>query len=605
MIDRRTILSVVLLTVIAMGLLLQLLLVEETREARKAMERKGYSFTNLLALHAIGEFKDERRDFLLRSFLEHPLFQDLAYFYIHGNEGTPIVTLHHPDCHSQLPVALSNRAMGSTGFRQQSFYTEDDTHIFEFSKPVFENGVKTGTIRLGLFEPSVTVFSLERVSLMALLAFFIFAGAIIAYYGFSKTLVTLSRLKTSLFGKQTDGLATKRPIPRDATTIKKELIESLQHVKEYLGTIEEKNTELTSRIGLIQFEKEQIGKILDTIRLGIIITDINANVVHLNTYVRNLFGLQQSQSIDRPLDEVIDHPKAIEYVTGDLASHETGGETGIDIEWSDLAPGETYHLTCSFLSDCNDRPSGKMILLRNITREKAMEQATRDFTAHLSHELLTPLSTIQSYSEMLVDDEIEDTETRKEFYNTIHEETERLSRLIKDILTFSRLENGNMTIDKGLVRSDWLYNDSLAAINGSALKKNLTVEKILPDNNPSLIGDKEQLKGAIINILGNAVKYTPEGGTIRFELSENDEMVMFDIQDTGCGIPQDELPHIFTKFFRSKNPAVAEQPGTGLGLAIAHEIVMLHEGKLTVESHFGEGSHFTIKIPKEEYYLEK
>jgi two-component system phosphate regulon sensor histidine kinase PhoR len=587
-----------------MGLLLQLLLVAESREARKVMERKGYSFTNLLALHTVSEFKDDRRDFLLRSFLEHPLFQDLAYFYIHSNDGTPLIALRHPEGHLQLPVAVSNRALGAMGFLQQSFYTDDDTHLFEFSRPVFEKGVKAGTIRLGLFEPKVTIFSLERVSLMALLAFFIFAGAIIAYYGFSKTLVTLSRLKTSLFEKQTDGLAADRPIPRDAATIKKDLIESLQQVKQYLGTIEEENTELTSRIGLVQFEKEQIGKILDTIRLGILITDINANVVHMNAYVLNLFGLQQSESIDRPLNEVINHPQALEYLSRDSASSESGGETGIDIEWGDLAPGETYRLTCSFLFDCNDRPSGKMLLLRNITREKAMEQATRDFTAHLSHELLTPLSTIQSYSEMLVDDEIEDTETRNEFYNTIHEETERLSRLIKEILTFSRLENGNMTIDKGLVRSDWLYNDSLASINGSALKKSITVEKILPDNNPSLIGDKEQLKGAIINILGNAVKYTPEGGTIRFELSENDEMVAFDIQDTGCGIPQDELPHIFTKFFRSKNPAVAEQPGTGLGLAIAHEIVMLHEGKLTVESRFGEGSHFTIKIPKEEYYLE-
>ena len=137
------------------------------------------------------------------------------------------------------------------------------------------------------------------------------------------------------------------------------------------------------------------------------------------------------------------------------------------------------------------------------------------------------------------------------------------------------------------------------------MKKNITIEKILPDNAPSLIGDKEQLKGAIINILGNAVKYTPEGGTIHFELSEADDMVTFDIKDDGCGIPQDEIPHIFNKFFRSSNPAVADQPGTGLGLAIAHEIVMLHEGKLDVESRVGEGSQFTLKIPKEEYTLEK
>jgi signal transduction histidine kinase len=595
----------VLLTLIAMGLLLQLLIVEESREARKVMERKGYSFTNLLALHTIREFKEDRRDFLFRSFLEHPLFQDLAYFYIHDSDGTVIITLRHLDGHAQLPVAVNNRALGSMGFQQQYFSAGDDTHLYEFSKPVFENGVKTGTIRLGLFEPEVTLFTLERASLMALLAFFIFAGAIIAYYGFSKTLVTLSKLKQSLFGEQTDGLAADGPIPRDADTIQKELIQSLQQVKQYLGTIEEENTALTSRIGLVQFEKKQIGKILDTIRLGIAITDIHANVVHMNAYLFSLLGLQPSDAMDRPLDEIIDHPEALQYLSGDGAFSEAGGETGIDIEWSDLAPGETYRLTCSILYDSDERPSGKMILLVNITREKAMEQATRDFTAHLSHELLTPLSTIQSYSEMLVDNEIEEIQTRNEFYNTIHGETERLSRLIKDILTFSRLENGNLTIEKGLVRSDWLYNDSLEAINGSALKKQITIEKILPDNTPSLIGDKEQLKGAIINILGNAVKYTPEGGTIRFELSENDEMVAFDIHDTGCGIPEDEMPHIFTKFFRSKNRTVAEQPGTGLGLAIAHEIVMLHEGKLTVESQFGQGSHFTIKIPKEEYYLEK
>jgi signal transduction histidine kinase len=601
MIDRRTILSIGLLTIIAMGLLLHLLLLQESRQARKVMERKGYSFTNLLALHTISEFKENRRDFLLRSFLEHPLFQDLAYFYIHDSERRSIIALRHPDCHPQLPLTVSDMALGSMGFQHQSFQTDDNTYLSEFSKPVFENGVKTGTIRLGLFQPNVSIFSLQRVSLMALVAFFIFAGAVIAYYGFSKTLMTLSRLKTSLFGQQTGRIGADLPIPRDAAAIKKEFVQSLQQVKQYLSTIEEQNTELTSRIGLVQFEKEQIGSILDTIQLGIIITDINANVVHMNKYVLNLIGLQPSESMDRPLDDIIDHPEVRQYLSGDTALL----ETGIDIEWSDLAPGETYRLTCSFLSDTNDRPSGKMILLHNITREKTMEQATRDFTAHLSHELLTPLSTIQSYSEMLVDNEIEDTETRNEFYNTIHEETERLSRLIKDILTFSRLENGNMTIDKGLVRSDWLYNDSLAAITGSALKKNIAVEQILPDNNPSLIGDKEQLKGAIINLLGNAVKYTPEGGTIRFELSENNAMVMFDIHDTGCGIPEDELPHIFTKFFRSRNPAVADQPGTGLGLAIAHEIVMLHEGKLIVESRLGEGSHFTIKIPKEEYYLEK
>ena len=164
---------------------------------------------------------------------------------------------------------------------------------------------------------------------------------------------------------------------------------------------------------------------------------------------------------------------------------------------------------------------------------------------------------------------------------------------------------GSLTLDKGLVKSDWLFEDCIAAVEGTAREKNISIHRHLPDNFPSLIGDKDQLKSAIINILGNAVKYTPENGEIHFELSEQDNMVVFDIKDTGHGMSEEDLSHIFDKFYRSQNPQITDKQGTGLGLAITSEIIGLHEGEIKVKSELGKGTYFTVKIPKEEYYLGK
>ena len=145
----------------------------------------------------------------------------------------------------------------------------------------------------------------------------------------------------------------------------------------------------------------------------------------------------------------------------------------------------------------------------------------------------------------------------------------------------------------------------MAAVEGTALKKNISIERELPDNFPSLVGDKELLKAAIINILGNAVKYTPENGHIKFMLTEQDDFIIFEVTDDGCGIAKADLPHIFDKFYRSTDPRVTEQTGSGLGLALTSEIVRLHGGEIEVNSKPDEGSHFMIRLPKEEYYLGK
>jgi two-component system phosphate regulon sensor histidine kinase PhoR len=309
--------------------------------------------------------------------------------------------------------------------------------------------------------------------------------------------------------------------------------------------------------------------------------------------------------IDSPLEEVLKHEEIVSFISRQEGFEQNRISSHLDTTFAELTPGETFRIYCSSLMDSDKELLGKIIMFNNITGEKAAENLTQEFTAHLSHELITPLTTIKSYSEMLMDGEIEDNETKKEFYNTINSETARLSRLIKDLLNLAKIELGSLTLNKGLVKSDWFFGDCIAAVEGNAQKKNVSIQKHLPDNFPSLIGDKDQLKVAVINILSNAIKYTPANGEIHFSLREENNMVIFDIKDTGYGMSEEDLSHVFDKFYRSSNPQIADQQGTGLGLAITSEIIGLHEGEVKVQSELGNGTHFTIKIPKEEYYLGK
>jgi signal transduction histidine kinase len=162
---------------------------------------------------------------------------------------------------------------------------------------------------------------------------------------------------------------------------------------------------------------------------------------------------------------------------------------------------------------------------------------------------------------------------------------------------------GSLTINKGLVKTNWLFEDCVSAIEPSALSKNITIEKILPDKFPLIVGDKELLKVAINNLLTNAVKYTPEGGTITFSINDRNNMVICEVIDTGYGIAKEDISHIFDKFYRSADPNITERTGTGLGLSITSEIIKLHDGEIEVQSEPDKGTRFTIILPKGEYYI--
>jgi len=270
-----------------------------------------------------------------------------------------------------------------------------------------------------------------------------------------------------------------------------------------------------------------------------------------------------------------------------------------EIEFTDQGRPRTFDCIVSCVYDQSRNVCGVVGVLHDITREKEVSQMKNDFVSHVSHELKTPLASITAYSEMLCEGEADDEETRKEFYDVIQNQAQRLNRLIEDILNVSRIESGLIKVDKQPVSLTVLIEEQLQMIKSYAEEKNITVIGQEPIIFGQAYVDKDMMSQVIVNLLSNAVKYTPAGGSVKVE-TEVDEIaktVRVSVSDTGVGIPEDEIEHVFDKFYRvdaNKNQA----KGTGLGLNLVRQIVeKVHNGRVFVKSKPGQGSTFAFELP--------
>ncbi|MCL4874949.1 PAS domain-containing sensor histidine kinase [bacterium] len=237
-----------------------------------------------------------------------------------------------------------------------------------------------------------------------------------------------------------------------------------------------------------------------------------------------------------------------------------------------------------------------ILFLQDITEEKRVETIKRDFVANVSHELRTPLASIKGYSETLLDGGMEDGETLKEFLRVIDRHATRMSRLIDDLLTLSRLESHQMTIVSAPVDIKELVLSMIPAFEKQARDKSITVSTGIPEGLPKALGDHDRLEQVLVNLLDNAIKYTPSGGRVTVFAGSDGQSVRVEVKDTGIGIPAADIPRIFERFYRVDKARSRELGGTGLGLAIVKHIIQGHNGRLHVESAPGVGSTFSFSL---------
>jgi signal transduction histidine kinase len=238
-----------------------------------------------------------------------------------------------------------------------------------------------------------------------------------------------------------------------------------------------------------------------------------------------------------------------------------------------------------------------MIVIEDITQQRAAQRASHAFVAQATHELRTPLTNICLYVETALDEGENDPKVRQESLNVINTEARRLERMVGDILSMSEIEAGALRLRRDDVRTKELFAELQADYMAQAREKQIDLSFQLPPKLPVLLGDRDKISLGLHNLVGNAIKYTPEGGKITVCVTVEGDMLSMEVSDTGIGISEEDCRHIFDRFYRAKDRRVGEVTGSGLGLAIAREVIALHGGDITVRSEPNKGSTFTLLLP--------
>ena len=344
--------------------------------------------------------------------------------------------------------------------------------------------------------------------------------------------------------------------------------------------------QLHESVEALSHEKEQLASILRSMVDGVITMDAEGKIIVVNPPAERLLASwsveeEESGSLPPPLREIF------RTVVRDERDH------AADV----TLHGRTWAVVMAPLY-AGDQVRGAVAVLRDVTEERRMDKLRKDFVANVSHELRTPLSMLQGYSEALLDDIAQSPEMRRELAQVIHDETLRMGRLVRDLLDLARMESGHIEIERTRVSVSALIKRVVRKFQGLAGEQKVNLKWEVQSDLPEVYWDEDKVEQVLTNLVDNAIRHTPEGGEICLKAApSNGKKVSLTVRDTGSGIPEEDLPFIFERFYKADKARTRGQSGTGLGLAIVKHMVDAHGGTVSVESRLGEGTTFTVKLP--------
>ena len=351
--------------------------------------------------------------------------------------------------------------------------------------------------------------------------------------------------------------------------------------------------QLKNNMDDIVLEKYRIQAILSSMADGVIAVDTWGRVILVNPVIEDLFRITLAASRGKNIIRVIRNNDLERLLNQAL---ENGRSIQKQIQIRDPEP-RTFQVHVIPLQSPGADRGGVVALLRDMTEIQMLEEMRSEFVANVSHELRTPLTSIRGFAETLLDGALEDPNTARHFLNIINTETERLSRLIDELLSLSKLENRKSMPNWQPLNVEDLIKRAVAIFKPRAREKSLKIATNIPENLPGIQGDPDMLNQVLINLIDNAVCYTQHGGEIYVNASTERGELKVDVQDNGIGIPPENLPRVFERFYRVDKARSREQGGTGLGLSIVKHIVDAHRGNVQVESKVGIGSTFSFVLP--------
>jgi two-component system, OmpR family, phosphate regulon sensor histidine kinase PhoR len=355
---------------------------------------------------------------------------------------------------------------------------------------------------------------------------------------------------------------------------------------------------LEERIAQLEEERQQLRAVLSGMAEGVIAVDARRRLVFANPGAEKQFGLG-SGAAGRLVPELIRVPQVQEAVEATLSGPEGyRGEICVPVREAQVPPGvRTLSVHGTPLPGWP--PPGAVLVFHDVTELRRLERMRQDFVANASHELKTPLASIKAYTETLLDWALHDDAVNVRLLRQIEEQADRLDRLIHDMLSLARLETGEEAYRHGPLAPSPVVRTCAENHRNRAEAKRLDFRIDLGclEESALIRADEEALRQILDNLIDNAIKYTPEGGWVRVSCRVARDALVLEVADSGVGIPRDDLPRVFERFYRVDRARSRELGGTGLGLSIVKHQVQSLGGQVAVDSRVGAGSVFTVRIP--------
>ncbi len=347
--------------------------------------------------------------------------------------------------------------------------------------------------------------------------------------------------------------------------------------------------------GRVSAEKQQIQAIIQHMADGVLLMDRQGRIVTCNQSLAMMLGLHTGQIIGQNIHSA-DLPANLADITRPITPQPPRTDLlAVDVSL-EYPQARTLRVFATPVYNKDGGLEGEVRVIHDITREKELEELKDNFFAMISHELRTPLFSIQGFTEILQDEKNLDEATRAEFLATIRRQAVQLSEMVSNLLDFSRFERGKIDLQKEPVEMERLVHQTVLKLQGYAHQQKVHLETDLPANLPVILGDHQRLEQVLTNLIGNAIKFSPQEGTVVIQVSAAPAEIQVKVHDDGPGIPEKELRRIFEPYYQVKQTGERGPAGTGLGLYISRKIIEEHGGKIWAESRPGEGSTFCFTL---------
>ncbi|MCK4917352.1 MAG: HAMP domain-containing protein [Candidatus Omnitrophica bacterium] len=453
---------------------------------------------------------------------------------------------------------------------------------FIYIASIFRNNDTRGIIRLSIPLLEVELIS-NRLKKLLLISFLVAFAITILISFLSSIFISKPIREISLISKEI----------AQGNFSKKIFITSDDEIGDLAKSFNFMSEQIRLRVQKITANKSRLEAVLLSMFEGVMVIDFKGVVLLMNQPLKNFLCVKEEFEGKRPL-EVIRNIE-IQEIADKVLKLKKGVKS---CEISILVPEEKILLVNAAPILREGKSEGAVLVFHDITNLRRLENIRQDFVANVSHELRTPVSSIKGYAETLLDGALGDKENAKEFLKIIHSDSDRLAKLINDLLDLSRIESDKLNLALKPCVLDLVVRRVVSGLEIQAKAKLLTININIPKNISRIKADENRIAQVLLNLIDNAVKYTNDQGKILISATDQGEFILVDVSDTGIGIPEKDISRLFERFYRVDKARSRELGGTGLGLSIVKHIVSVHHGKVSVQSVLGQGSTFSFTIPK-------